>query len=127
MRISITRSGKATTISVDDTLMDYLGASLVKSSPKLHTNAKRQQQLAKEFIRESILGGSEPPIKDLSQYVQRMIIHSIAETGLAAIVEARGPKYKRESLDIACLFGGDRHAADLAVQEMKQKLTPVLR
>lgn len=121
MRISITLNGKATTISVDDTLMDYLGAVLVKSSPKLHARAKRQQDMAKSCIRETILQQADVPSKDLSQYVQRMIIHMIAEHGLADIIQSRGPRYKKEPFDIASLFGGDRQAADQAVQNLKSK------
>ena len=104
MRISITLKGKATTISVDETLMDYLGAYLVDDKPKLHKNAKRQQEWAKQFIREVILVRPDVPSKDLSQYVQRHIIEAIAAPGLADIIETRGARYKKEPFDVASLF-----------------------
>ena len=104
MRISITLKGKATTISVDDTLMDYLGAYLVAEKSKLHKNAKRQQEWAKQYIRGEILTRPDVPGKDLSQYVQRHIIHAIAAPGLADIIEARGARYRTQPVDAASLF-----------------------
>lgn len=125
MRISITLSGKATTISVDDTLMDYLGATMVKNSPRLHTNAKRQQEMAKEFIRDVILQLPDVPNRDVSQYVQRKIICAVAADGLDAIIDTRGPRYKKEPANLARLFGGDAQAAARAVEQAKSKLTPL--
>ena len=104
MRISITLNGKATTISVDDTLMDYLGAYVVKDKPKLHKNAKRQQDWSKQFIRDVVLQRTDVPAKDLSQFVQRHIIHAIAADGLVDIIAERGPRYKKEPVDLASMF-----------------------
>lgn len=104
MRISITLYGKATTISVDDTLMDYLGAHVVKDKPNLHKNAKRQQDWSKQFIRDVVLQRADVPVKDLSQFVQRHIIHAIAADGLVDIIAERGPRYKKEPADPAALF-----------------------
>ncbi|WP_263406623.1 hypothetical protein [Candidatus Dactylopiibacterium carminicum] len=42
MRLHVICHGKKTTISIDDILMDYLGAWLVEDEPKLHAKAKTQ-------------------------------------------------------------------------------------
>lgn len=104
MRISITLHGKATTISIDDTLMYYLEAYVVKDKPTLHKNTKRQQEWAKQFIREVVLQRPDVPSKDLSQFVQRHILHAIAADGLIDIIAERGPRYKKEPADPAALF-----------------------
>jgi len=127
MRISITLDGKATTISVDDTLMDYLGAYLVAEKPKLHKNAKRQQEWAKQYIREAILTRSDVPGKDISQYVQRYILHAIAAPGLADIIEARGARYKKQPFDVASLFASPAEYARAQAEVMRSVATPVAR
>lgn len=125
MRISIKINSKATTISVDDTLIDYLGAWLVADAPKYHGRARHQQVRAKNFIREHILSSPALPGKDISQFVQRRIIQLIAAEGLGAIIDKRGPRYKKEKFDIATLFGGDREAAEQAMQRVGGTLKPL--
>lgn len=127
MRISITLEGKATTISVDDTLMDYLGAYLVAEKSKLHTNAKRQQEWAKQYIREVILMRPDVPGKDLSQYVQRHIIHAIAAPGLADIIEARGARYKKQPFDVASLFASPAEFARAQAEARRMAAMPLGR
>ena len=114
MRISVTINGKATTISVDDTLIDYLGAALVMPAPKLHGSAKIQQDKAKQFIRDEILSSPAMPDKDISQFVQRRIIKLIAADGLDTIIEVRGPRFRREKLkfDVAAYLGVDEVEAN---------------
>ena len=100
MRISVTFSGKATTISVDDTLIDYLGAFLVQDKPKQHSNAEGQLKAAKKYIRNTILKRPNVPSQELSQYVQRIIIHTIAAPELCDILITRGERYKKEPFDV---------------------------
>lgn len=125
MRIHVTANGKHTSISVDETLIDYLGARMVQDRPKLHTNAQRQQEIAKEYIRDVILQQPDLPTKNVSQYVQRTIISVIAAGELESIIEARGPRYESGPVDLASLFGGDAQAAAKAVEQAKSKLTPL--
>lgn len=127
MRISITLEGKATTISVDDTLMDYLGAYLVAEKSKLHKSAKRQQEWAKQYIREVILMRPDVPGKDLSQYVQRHIIHAIATPGLADIIEARGARYKKQPFDVASLFASSAEFARTQAEAARIAAMPLGR
>ena len=125
MRISVTLEGKATTISVDDTLMDYLGAYLVIEKPKLHKNAKRQQEWAKQYIREVILTRPDVPGKDLSQYVQRHIVHAIAAPDLADIIDARGEPYKKKPFDVASLFASPSEFARAQAEAVRIAVMPL--
>lgn len=97
MRLHVTYHGKKTTISLDDQLVDYLGAWLVENQPKRHGNAKKQYEMATDHIRRYIAAAANAdvlPAKNLSQYVQAHIIESIAAPYIAPILKARGPRYK---------------------------------
>lgn len=93
MRIHVTANGKHTSISVDETLLDYLGARMVQKRPKLHTNAQRQLELAKAQIQEFVRESRTLPEKNLSQYVQSMIVEQIINPELQTILDARGPRH----------------------------------
>ncbi len=105
MRLHVICHGKKTTISIDDILMDYLGAWLVEADPKLHVKAKVQHTFAQDYIKRYIAKmGDRLPTKNISQNVQAFIIRSIAAPGLEEIIKARGPRYKKEKLDLSSLI-----------------------
>ena len=93
MRIHVTANGKPTSISVDETLIDYMGAKAVLKRPNLHTDAQRQFELAKEAIQEFVRESKTLPEKNLSQYVQSVLIQNIASSELQASVDARGSRH----------------------------------
>ena len=96
MRVHVTCKGKKTTVSVDDVLIDYLGASLVAKYPKFHKNAKFQLEQALDMIRRYAEVCAEEPSEDtLSSRVQAAIIRGIAAPGLADTIHVRGPRYKK--------------------------------
>lgn len=98
MRIHVSYQGKKTTISVDDKLIEYLGAYLVQHTEKYHSNAKFQAFLALDKIRnfvseEGEIGGL--PSKNLSQYVQSRVINWIIDPVIVDILSVRGPLPKK--------------------------------
>ncbi|MES2947519.1 MAG: hypothetical protein V4858_03160 [Pseudomonadota bacterium] len=97
MRIHVTANGKATSISVDETLVDYLGAHFVRNEPKLHANAERQLERAKGRIQEFVRTSKGLPDKDLSQHVQRVILSYIVNPDYEKILETRGPRFDAEA------------------------------
>lgn len=97
MRIHVTYRKKNTTISVDDVLIDYLGAWYLADHPELHKNAERQLAAALGAVRRIVKGIEQmQPDGTLSSQVQRMIIEQIAKPGLAEIIKARGPLPKKD-------------------------------
>ena len=105
MRLHVTHHGKKTTISVDDILMDYLGAWLVEEDETLHPNAKKQLQKATSFLQRYVTRYTDSlPEKNLSQHVQGRVIQLIAAPHLANILKARGPRYVKPKFDISTLF-----------------------
>lgn len=103
MRIHVTANGKATSISVDETLIDYLGARAVRNKPNLHTNAEEQLEKAKNGIQEFVRTSKDLPDKNLSQYVQKMIIENIVNPEFEKILEARGPRFDAKAKRAALL------------------------
>ncbi|TXT37431.1 MAG: hypothetical protein FD135_3607 [Comamonadaceae bacterium] len=98
MKFHVTLKGKPTSISVDDVLVDYLGAWVVRNFPKYHSQAKFQYNEAKDFIKV-LCDDPALPNKNVSQFIQAKIIRRISEPHLAPIIETRGPRYvppKRE-------------------------------
>lgn len=93
MRIHVTANGKATSISVDESLVDYFGAHLVRNTPKLHTDAEVQLKKAKRNIQEFVRTSKSLPDKDLSQYVHRVILNNIMNPEYVKILEIRGPRF----------------------------------
>lgn len=97
MRIHVTHNGKNTTISVDDVLIDYLGAWLREGQPEFYTQADKQLNVAIETVRRYVkLIEKMPSAGTLSSQVQRLIVEQIAKPGLAEIIKARGPLPKKE-------------------------------
>lgn len=100
MRLHVTCHGKKTTISIDDQLMDYLGAWLAEVDQKFHGKAKWQHEQALAYIRRYVARqGDDLPTKNLSQHIQGLIVRLIAAPGLDSIIEARGPRYKKSRPD----------------------------
>ena len=96
MRLHVTCQGKKTTISIEDQLIDYLGAWLVEKLPRYHNNAEKQLDKAKDYIRRYLAaadGAEVLPAKNLSQHVQAHIIELIAAPYIADILKARGPRH----------------------------------
>ena len=92
MRIHVRYHGKNTTISVDDVLVDYLGAWCCSEQPEFHLDSKVQMKMVLESVRKLVkVAESEDSSAPLSGRVQAMIIRLIAQDGLKDIVEARGP------------------------------------
>ncbi len=126
MRIHVTANGKATSISVDETLMDYLGAHFVRDKPKLHTDAEKQLELAKIRIQEFVRSSKELPDRDLSQFVQNVILSYIVNPEYEKILETRGPRFDakaKRAADLrehaAFLSNPDNQALIKSVQEWK--------
>lgn len=92
MRIHVRYNGKQTTISVDDVLVDYLGAWCCSEQPEFHLDSKVQMKMVLETVRKLVkTAESEGSNATLSGRVQGMIIRVIAQEGLEKIVKARGP------------------------------------
>lgn len=92
MRIHVRHNGKKTTISVDDVLVDYLGAWCCSGQPEFHLDIKVQMKMVLDVVRRIVNAAeSEDTTAPLSGRVQAMIIKLIAQEGLRDIVEARGP------------------------------------
>lgn len=92
MRIHVRYRGKKTTISLDDVLVDYLGAWCCSGQPEFHLDSKVQMKMVLEVVRKIVKGAeSEDSSAPLSGRVQSMIIRIIAQEGLGDIVKARGP------------------------------------
>lgn len=105
MRLHVTCHGKQTTVSIDDQLIDYLGAWIVEDHPQYHTRAKKQQDEAKAYIKRYVATiGDDLPTKNLSQHIQAFIIQVIAAPGLEAIIKARGPRYQKSKPDLRAMF-----------------------
>lgn len=120
MRIHVTANGKATTVSVDDVLIDYLGAITVRKNPKHHTDAKRQHEGAKRAVQKLVLSADDLPQKNLSQYVQKTIIEHIATPDLEAILTARGARFvppKQSPRPV-----GDSEKADQVMKELLESM-----
>lgn len=97
MRIHVTYKGKNTTISVDDVLIDYLGAWLREGQPEFHSKADKQFNAAVERVRKYVWIIERIPSEGtLSSQVQKMIIEEIAKPGLDEIIKARGPLPKKQ-------------------------------
>lgn len=100
MRVHITCHGKKTTVSIDDLLIDYLGAWLVAEHPHLHSKAKKQHDYAIGYIKQYVeKKGEFFPEKNISQHIQAFIIRMIAAPGLADIIETRGSRYQKKQTD----------------------------
>lgn len=97
MRIHVTYRGKKTTISIDDVLLDYLGAWMVEGHQEHYAEAKFQMDLAISQARKfaTNLEKSGAAARNLSQQVQGLIIGAISAPRLIDIIEARGPRYKK--------------------------------
>ncbi len=105
MRVHVTVRGKKTTVSIDDVLADYFGAWIVKDQEPLHKRARLQALQVKSEVRGIVARITDGvPEKNISQYVQGVIIACIAEPGLAEIVKKRGPRYVKPKFDINNLF-----------------------
>ena len=92
MRIHVRYHGKQTTISVDDVLVDYLGAWCCSEQPEFHLDSKVQMKMALEVVRKLVKAAeSEDSSAPLSGRMQGLIIRVIAAEGLGDIVKARGP------------------------------------
>lgn len=102
MRVHVTVRGKRTTISVDDVLIDYLGAYLVREHSRKHHSFDDQQRAAKACIARALADDVDVPERNLSQHIQALIIKRIAAPGLDEILAKRGaPKPKRGNLSEA--------------------------
>lgn len=97
MLVHVTISGKKTTVSIDDVLMDYLGAWIVRGDPSLYGKAKRQQQEARKCVRDRLVKMNDAPSKNLSQFIQECIIRLIVDEQLTSILDVRGDPYKAPS------------------------------
>ena len=92
MRIHVKYHGKLTTISVDDVLIDYLGAWSCLEQPEFHLDHRLQFKRVLEIVRKFVtFAESEDSNAPLSGRVQSLIIKLIAQDGLKDIVESRGP------------------------------------
>lgn len=120
MRLHVICHGKKTTISLDDQLVDYLGAWLVEHHPKWHGNAKKQHEMATAHIRRYIEVAAKAdvlPPTNLSQHVQAYIIESIAAPCIAPILKVRGPRHKSEP---------DRQSSPEDVELAMEAMTAIL-
>lgn len=100
MRLHVIYQGNKTTISIEDQLVEYLGALLVKNRPEWHGDAKVQLDIATGFIRDNIFQVSELdhlPTKNISQYVRSRIINWIAEPVILEIIDIRGEPAKKRT------------------------------
>lgn len=98
MRIHVSYQGKKTTISVDDKLIGYLGAYIVKNTQKYHSDAKLQAYLALQEIRALVSKEGETgglPSSNLSQHVQSRVINWIIDPVIVDILSVRGPLPKK--------------------------------
>lgn len=97
MRVHVTYFGKKTTISVDDVLVDYLGAWIVEGRERFYADSKTQFENAVKQIRRFVSNLEEDggAATNLSQQVQSLIIEAIAGNGLKDILKARGPRYQK--------------------------------
>lgn len=100
MRLHVIYQGNKTTISIEDQLVEYLGALLVKNRPEWHGDAKVQLDIATGFIRDNIFQVSKLdhlPTKNISQYVRSRIITWIAEPVILEIIDIRGDPAKKRT------------------------------
>lgn len=97
MRVHVTYFGKKTTISVDDVLVDYLGAWIVEGKEHFYADPKIQFENAVKQIRRFVSNLEEDggTATNLSQQVQSLIIEAVAGNGLKDILNARGPRYQK--------------------------------
>jgi hypothetical protein len=92
MKFHATINGKPSSISVDDVLIDYLGAWYLDQRQEVTTNAKSHYESCKKVIK-ILINSPELPSKNISQFVQSEIIKMIAAPHLESIIAARGPRY----------------------------------
>lgn len=92
MKFHATIKGKSTSISIDDLLIDYLGAWALDEDPKAQTNALEHYKVCKDAIKR-LCEVPGLPSKNVSQFIQGEIIKLIAAPHLKSIIEARGPRY----------------------------------
>lgn len=92
MKFHATINGKPSSISVDDVLIDYLGAWYLDQRKEVTTNAKSHYESCKKVIK-ILINSPELPSKNISQFVQSEIIKMIAAPHLESIIVARGPRY----------------------------------
>jgi len=100
MRIHVTHYDKVTTISIDDQLVDYLGAILVKDDPKsweYKSGNKQRKKAIAEIKRQLAVDASYGllPTKNLSQHVRKMVIKWIAHPAISKILAYRNPPDKK--------------------------------
>lgn len=124
MRIHVTANGKATSISVDETLMDYYGAHLVTESPKLHTNAEKQFKRAKKSIQNFVRTSENLPEKDLSQYIQKILIENIVGPHLDQILKVRGPRFDVAAERLNDVAWKAKMVSDLLEKDNKKGFKP---
>jgi len=88
MRVHVALT-KPTTVSVDDELMELLGAALVLNDPARHADAKWQLSAARHFVRRVAEGFGALPSDGLSRAVQREVFRRIASPQVLKILAER--------------------------------------
>ncbi len=102
MRIHVPQP-KPTTVSVDDWLMELLGAALVLDCPSLHADAKKQAARAKHFVRNAAERIEPTSCDSLSRAIQHAILKRIADPQVIAILSVRDSAEAKAKADAAYL------------------------
>lgn len=121
MLLHLTFNGKKTSVLLDDTLMDLVGAVAVQHRPEWHADAERQHKEGRALARRAAKKISPILLRahkeTLTRVLTRTLLLYVASDELLDIVEKRGPRYdaakaRKEELNRLFSTPAERAAAE---------------